>query len=60
MKLEEAIEILSECLEVGTQEATPDVNDAIRLGIAAFKRLEVLRKRRHPIALALLPGETEE
>ena len=36
MTPEKAKELLTECLKIGTEEATPDVNDAIRLAIRAI------------------------
>ena len=59
MKLDKAIEILTDCLNIGTQEATPDVNNALKLGIEALKRIKHLRPNYAYAKATRLPGETK-
>ena len=60
MKLEKAIEILQ---HYHVEPALPRrgfVEDALKLGIEAMKRIKDYRERSSTFATPLLPGETEE
>jgi len=60
MKLDEAIKYNIKHTEEFKRNISAAEYNALKLSIEAFNRLKLLRKRRHPIALELLPGETEE
>ncbi|GAJ18951.1 unnamed protein product, partial [marine sediment metagenome] len=58
MKLEKAIEILTEDINHPTAKFTPDLVDAEKLGIEALRRLERERKHGRAGVWTRLPGET--
>jgi len=60
MKLEKAIEILSQQLYLPKTAYNYDLADAIKLGIEALDRLQDQRLSFRPINLDLLPSETED
>jgi len=60
MKLEKAIEILSEEVKHPYSAKRMARPDAIKLGIEAMKKWQVLREGRLGIIDPLLPSETEE
>ena len=60
MRLERAIEILSDEPETLDWENEPQAIDALRLGIEALKRLTKLRQGIAEPIYYLLPGETKE
>jgi len=60
MTIDETIRELKEASIEASNNGLVERVNALELGIEAFNRLKLLRKRRHPIALELLPGETEE
>jgi len=60
MKLDKAIEILTDILRFVKPGDPPDEHDAVKLGIEALKGIKKVRKTLEPYVTALLPGETEE
>jgi len=60
MKIDKAIEILTTFTFASKTIPRNDVNDAIRLGIFALKRVEKTRHYKHDLTQVLLPGETLE
>lgn len=60
MKIEKAIEELKGLDEVQGGMWRKDLQDAIKLGIEALKRLEQNRTLHFIPSLKLLPGETKE
>lgn len=60
MKLEKAIEILTQHQKGTAPLILPDLPDAEKLGIEALKREREYRPKREPRNFDLLPGETEE
>ena len=59
MKLEKAIEILSEDVERMNPDIDPDEKAALKLGIEALKFKKAIRAHTVDDFDALLPGETE-
>jgi len=60
MKLDKAIETLKLYISPTTPSLMPDHDDALKLGIEALKRIQVIRGYPHYQWKQLLPGETEE
>ena len=60
MKIEKAIEILTELSAPGSPDLVLDDFDAIKLGIEALQRLQELRYKGYPETQVRLPGETQE
>ena len=60
MKLDEAIEILKDTLKPGAFVWTPDLPDAMNLGLEALKRFQEGRPKCFISTVLLLPGETKE
>ena len=60
MKLEKAIEILTQHQKGTDPLYLRDLPDAEKLGIEALKRLRDYRSGISPLDYPLLPGETEE
>lgn len=60
MTIEKAIEILEDDLNYCVSGLTPDFLDAIKLGVEALKRHQVLTKHPYFQGLQPLPGETED
>ena len=60
MKLEEAIEILSDNVRAKPPGCNADYFDAIKLGIEALKTYQDVRKFLAQLPSGLLPGETKE
>lgn len=59
MKLEKAIEILTELSIPGSPDLNPNDFDAIKLGREALKVIDELRQQGDPVAPGPLPGETK-
>jgi len=55
-----AIEILEAFMRGDEPDYSPDLPASVKLGIAALKRLELLRSNFSELGLARLPGETPE
>jgi len=60
MKLEKAIEICTDITTNPSYTHYPDKRDAIKLGIAALKRVKSLRTGGLADRYSILPGETED
>lgn len=60
MKLDKAIKVLGDYKMESAFEATPDFEDALKLGIEALKRHKHNESCFEPGAVKPLPGETEE
>ena len=60
MKIERAIEILSQAEEKQYIRYTPELIDALKLGIEGLKLLQRYRKTGHVWASESLPGETKD
>lgn len=60
MKIEKAIEILTDSLKGTWPTPNSDFNDAIKLGIEALKRVQYLRTPGGVITDVRLPGEVSE
>ena len=60
MKLDKAVEILNDYKMQSAFEATPDFEEAIKLGIEALKRLQRQRSGDLSLIKTPLPGETKE
>ena len=60
MKIDEAIEILTNSTSGNDPWLDPDLKEATKLGIEALKEVERLRSYKALHVLKLLPGETPE
>lgn len=60
MKLEKAIEILTKWKEPESVDAEEELAKAVKLGIEALKRLQMLRGYSMTQVDTRLPGETKE
>jgi hypothetical protein len=60
MKIETAIELLTEDLQDLGERKSKDLRDAQKLGIQALRRIHEARKYRMIVTKALLVGETAE
>lgn len=60
MKLEKAIEILSDSANRGITTFNQDYKDAQRLGIEALKRVQAYKKAHASLHYEPMPGETED
>ena len=60
MNIPKAIEILNSYQAGYLMDKTPDLRDALKLGIEALKRLEHFREVAGGLYSSLLPRETED
>lgn len=60
MKIEKAIELLTHWQHGGEITSFDDVNTAVKLGLEALKRLQIIKGFPYFQLQAKLPGETEE
>lgn len=60
MNLPKAIEILTDILVNGTEPGYPIEENALKLGIEALKRINLVREEGDLVGPGLLPGETKE
>lgn len=60
MKLSKAIEILDEEPIICQPSRKPELEEALKLGIEAMKRIQAESPYSHACPRKLLPGETEE
>ena len=60
MKIEKAIEILTDSIADNTLLITLEHDAAVKLGVEALKRVDNVHRHRAPFYWELLPGETED
>lgn len=60
MKIEKAIEILTEDINHPTAQFMPELQEAEKLGIEALKRIREIRPFGNNPGISYLPGETED
>lgn len=60
MIIDEAIEVLNLLLKSGGSVTLDTNRNAVKLGIEALKRTQMLRRSKPPISKYPLPGETKD
>ncbi len=60
MKIDKALEILTDFLGEGPQFSPDDRREAVQLGIEALKRIQDMRTSPCTTSDEILPGETDE